>query len=84
MIMDKQPLAMQEIQQISLQVLKTISRVCEEQGFRYTLAFGTLIGAIRHRGYIPWDDDVDILMPRPDYERFLVYLQNKQLQPHSW
>lgn len=78
--MGNQPLAMQEIQQISLQVLKTISRICEEQGFRYTLAFGTLIGAIRHKGYIPWDDDVDILMPRPDYEQFLIYLQNNPIE----
>lgn len=73
-IVGKQPLAMHEVQQIALGVLKRIAEVCEREGFRYTLAFGTLIGAIRHHGFIPWDDDIDILMPRPDYENFLTYM----------
>lgn len=67
-------LEMQEIQKISLEILKQISQVCEKQGFRYTLAYGTLIGAIRHKGFIPWDDDIDIQMPRPDYEAFIRYM----------
>lgn len=70
----QQPLEMCEIQKISLEILKKISKVCETQGFRYTLAYGTLIGAIRHKGFIPWDDDIDIQMPRPDYEAFIKYM----------
>lgn len=70
------PLEMREIQMISLEILKFITKICEENGFRYCLMYGTLIGAVRHRGYIPWDDDVDIAMPRPDYDAFLEYARN--------
>ena len=64
---------MRDIQQVSLDILKYVAHICEEQNFRYCLMYGTLIGAVRHKGYIPWDDDVDIMMPRPDYERFLSW-----------
>lgn len=70
----KRELSIQETQAISLEILKTISDICEEQSLRYFLVYGTLIGAIRQQGYIPWDDDVDIMMPRPDYDRLLIYL----------
>lgn len=76
--MVKQPLLMNEIQKVSLHILKTVTNICESQGFRYYLAYGTLIGAIRHKGFIPWDDDVDILMPRPDYEKLLRYLESRK------
>lgn len=59
-----------ELKRIELDLLKTIHRFCEENGIRYSLFAGSLIGAVRHRGFIPWDDDIDVLMPRPDYERF--------------
>lgn len=67
-------MTMEEIQAVSLEILKTISDICEEQSLRYYLVYGTLIGAIRHKGYIPWDDDVDIMMPRPDYDKLLEFL----------
>ncbi len=54
-----------------LDIMKDIDRYTAENGLRYWLISGTLLGAIRHNGYIPWDDDIDIWMPRPDYERFL-------------
>lgn len=70
---------MKEIQSVSLNVLRVIADICHKKGLRYTLAFGTLIGAIRHKGFIPWDDDVDILMPRDDYEQLLSFLENNPI-----
>ncbi|MBQ7419822.1 MAG: LicD family protein [Prevotella sp.] len=61
----------QELRSIQMGILDDVHRFCEEQGLRYSLSSGTLIGAVRHQGYIPWDDDIDIYMPRQDYERFL-------------
>ncbi len=52
-------------------MLIEFDRVCKELGLRYTLSFGTMLGAVRHGGFIPWDDDVDVAMPREDYERFI-------------
>ena len=65
-------LTLQEIQSQSLEVLQTVHDFCVAHDIRYSLAYGTLIGAIRHKGFIPWDDDIDIIMPRPDYERFVA------------
>lgn len=73
-------LEMKDVQLISLNILKTIAKICEEQGFRYTLGFGTLIGAIRHKGFIPWDDDIDILMPRSDYEKFIKFMTEHPIE----
>ena len=54
-----------------LNIMDDIDSFCHHNSITYYLAFGTLIGAIRHKGFIPWDDDLDIMMPRPDYERFI-------------
>lgn len=67
---------LKEVQTVSLDVLKEFHRFCIENNLRYTLAYGTLIGAIRHKGFIPWDDDIDVMMPRPDYNRFVEAYQD--------
>ena len=53
------------------EILDVIHKVCTENGLRYSLAYGTLLGAVRHGGFIPWDDDLDIMMPREDYEKLI-------------
>lgn len=63
-------MALADIQHVSLGILKDIHAFCEENGICYSVAGGSLIGAVRHKGIIPWDDDIDIMMPRMDYERF--------------
>lgn len=68
-------LSNREIQLASLEILEKIDAICREQHIRYWVMYGTLIGAVRHHGFIPWDDDLDIAMPRPDYERFLTWFQ---------
>ena len=60
-----------ELKHIELGIMKRIHSFCVDNEITYFLCFGTLIGAIRHNGFIPWDDDIDIFMPRPDYEKFL-------------
>lgn len=60
-----------ELKKISLDILEKVHEFCVQNDIRYYLSYGTLIGAIRHKGYIPWDDDIDIIMPRPDYDRFI-------------
>lgn len=59
-----------KVQAIQLEMAKDIKRVCEENGIRYFLYRGTFLGAVRHKGVIPWDDDMDFGMMRPDYEKF--------------
>ena len=63
-------LTTKEIQHLSLDILEDVHQFCKKNGIKYSLAYGSLIGAIRHKGFIPWDDDIDIFLPRQDYERF--------------
>jgi len=61
-----------EIKGIQMKILEEIHGFCVERNIRYSLSGGSLLGAVRHGGYIPWDDDIDLMMPRPDYERFIM------------
>ena len=74
------PEELRKVQLLELKVLKEIRRVCAKHDIKYFLTGGTLIGAVRHKGFIPWDDDIDIAMMRPDYDRFLE-VAPKELGP---
>lgn len=65
------PMTMTEQKTVMLQILTAFSRICENNRMQYFLDAGTLLGAVRHGGFIPWDDDVDVCMPRTDYDRLL-------------
>lgn len=64
-------LSIQDVHGTLLNILRDVDCFCAENNLVYYLAYGTLLGAVRHKGFIPWDDDIDICMPRPDYERFI-------------
>ena len=70
----------QELRGVQLDILDDIHAFCTANGIKYFLSCGTLIGAVRHKGYIPWDDDLDIYMPREDYERILDVVRQWQDQ----
>lgn len=83
-----------ELQAYSLEILLAVDEFCKQNNITYYLGEGTLLGAIRHNGFIPWDDDIDILMPRQDYERFInlaqfllpnnYYLDCMETNPNYW
>lgn len=85
-------LSIDDMKSIELNILKDVANFCDENNIRYYLCGGTLLGAVRHQGFIPWDDDMDIAMPRPDYEKFLKTYnhQNQRYEVngiennHSW
>lgn len=67
-----------EVQDIQIDILDSVHKFCVENGIKYYLFSGTLLGALRHKGYIPWDDDIDITMLRNDYNRFIeLYRDNR-------
>lgn len=78
-------LTLDELKIIEFDILKHFDAFCKEHNIRYYLAYGTLLGAIRYKKFIPWDDDVDVLVPREDYERLLkIYEDNAQYKLYAF
>lgn len=73
-----------EMRSIQLAMLKSIHQFCVANSIRYSLSGGSLIGAVRHQGFIPWDDDIDLMMPRPDYERFVAIYNEEHYKVQSY
>lgn len=67
----------EESRTIQLDILRDIDSACREHGIKYSLSMGTLIGAIRHKGFIPWDDDIDLMMTRDEIEKFISVYDGK-------
>ena len=72
-------MSVDEVKTMQFGILMEVASFCQDNGIDYFLGGGTLLGAVRHKGFIPWDDDIDILMPRPDYDRFIRSF-NKQIR----
>ena len=62
---------LQELKKIELDIMEYIHGLCVRNNIKYCIGYGTLLGAIRHKGFIPWDDDIDIVMSRPEYNKFV-------------
>ncbi|NBK08453.1 LicD family protein [Enterococcus asini] len=69
-------MSLDEIKQTALNMLIYVDNICQKHNLRYSIYYGTLLGAVRHEGFIPWDDDIDIILPRRDYIRLLHLLEN--------
>lgn len=68
---NKKPLTLEEVKTIEFNILCEFADFCSKNNLKYYLGYGTLLGAARHKGFIPWDDDIDVLMPRSDYNKFI-------------
>ncbi len=85
---------LKELHGVLLEILCEFDRICREHGLKYSLAWGTMLGAVRHGGFIPWDDDVDVIMERSDYDRFCelcktelkegFFFQTKESDKNYW
>ena len=72
-----EPISLSEHKSIMIEILQAFASFCEEFGLKYFLDAGTLLGAVRHKGFIPWDNDMDICLMRPDYDRMVEILRER-------
>ena len=79
----KREVTLEEQKEIQIELLKELRRICDSNNLIYFLGGGTLLGAIRHKGYIPWDDDIDVMMPRKDYESLLKIFDKDCKENHK-
>lgn len=79
-----QPICIEECKQIQINIFQNIIRICEKYELRYIVDYGSLLGIVRHGGFIPWDDDIDISMPRPDYEIFKTVFPKEMTEDGSY
>ena len=68
----------EKIQEAAKEILKAFHDVCEKNQIKYSMAYGTLLGSVRHKGFIPWDDDIDVFMVRSEYERFRAVFNDER------
>ena len=71
-------MTLDEVKKVQLDILKYVDMICKKNNIQYSLAYGTLLGAVRHGGFIPWDDDIDIVLMRSEYDKLLQYLYVEQ------
>ena len=73
-------ISLKEHQQIMLEIMTEFADFCENNNLRYFLDAGTLLGAVRHKGFIPWDNDADVCMPRPDFDKLYILLEERNFK----
>lgn len=73
---DLEPLSLDQVKSIAANILKETDSICRKNNLTYFVFYGTLLGTVRHKGFIPWDDDVDIIMPRKDYDKLIGLFKN--------
>lgn len=71
---------LKKLQELEFDILKQFIEICDKYNLNYSLAYGTLIGAVRHKGFIPWDDDIDVAMSRADYDKFCKIMESQPLE----
>lgn len=77
-------LSVKECQDLELDIMHKFHLFCEKHDLKYIMVYGTLLGAVRHKGFVPWDNDIDIAMPRPYFEKFLEIAKTEPVAEHLY